>query len=82
MSRRWLMLMLGLLLIVETGCPHTWGRGGTIDMAVRKEMDQSLRNRCWLSTVEWNAICGNDYWQRPKDERSRCPEYCRPARPW
>jgi len=79
MSRR--LLMLALLLTVETGCPHAWGRGGTIDMAVRKDINESWRDGCWISKEAWYAVCGDEFWRRPKDEWWRCPESCRPPKP-
>ena len=33
--RRW--LILGSLLLVGTGCPHDWMRGGTNDRAMHKD---------------------------------------------
>jgi hypothetical protein len=32
------LLMLGGLLLVGTGCPHDWMKGGTNDRAMRKDM--------------------------------------------
>jgi hypothetical protein len=33
------LLILGVLLLVGTGCPHDWMKGGTNDRAMRKDMD-------------------------------------------
>jgi hypothetical protein len=75
------VLMVTLLLSAMTGCPHTWSRGGTIDMAVRKNINESFRNRnCWLSKDAWNAMCGDDFWSKAEDERAMCPSACRPPR--
>jgi len=35
MTRR--LVVLVLLLTMETGCPHAWGRGGTIEVAPQKD---------------------------------------------
>ncbi len=74
--------MLALFLVGMTGCPHTWSRGGTIDMAVRKNINESFRNRnCWLSREAWNALCGEDFWSvKTEHEQAMCPLACRPPR--
>ncbi len=52
------LLVLALLLAVETGCPHAWGRDGTIEMALRRDLTESRVNRpCKLSTDEWKELC-------------------------
>jgi hypothetical protein len=32
------LLILGIVLLVGTGCPHDWMKGGTNDRAMRKDM--------------------------------------------
>jgi hypothetical protein len=36
------MLGLGSLLIIGTGCPHDWARGGTNDRAMAKDTREML----------------------------------------
>jgi hypothetical protein len=82
MRRR--LLMVALFLMGMTGCPHTWGRGGVIDMAVQKDMREYLsRRRCTLDVHQWKEKCGDpeSFWRRPSWERNKCPEECRPERP-
>jgi len=76
MSTRPLMLLSLLLLAVMTGCPHAFGKGGTIDMAIRKDMaEYYLKPRCTMSRNEWLEICDNSNGRKTKRE---CPEKCRP----
>jgi hypothetical protein len=68
------LLVLALLLAVETGCPHAWGRDGTIEMALRRDLTESRINRpCDLSPETWRKIC--------KDAKNPilagCPPECR-----
>ncbi|WNG44152.1 hypothetical protein F0U60_08570 [Archangium minus] len=80
MPRR--LLMLVPLLVLETGCPHAWGRGGTIDKALAKDMREYLSNRnCTLEDEEWWEQCGEDFWIRPRIEQNECPLECYPPRP-
>lgn len=79
MPRR--LLLLVPLLVLETGCPHAWGRGGTIDEALAKDMRESLSNRgCKLEDEEWWEQCGEDFWSRPGIEQRACPRECRPPK--
>lgn len=74
MPRRRVVLLL--LLAVETGCPRAWGRGGTIEMALHKDMTQYFANRnCHMSDSEWLEICDN---RGPKETSPKCPKECRP----
>jgi hypothetical protein len=71
-------MMLVLLLAVATGCPHEWGRGGTIDMALEKDMREYYRKKnCNLGTEEWERKC-KGYKRKPSWEKKECPEDCRP----
>ncbi|OJT26880.1 hypothetical protein BO221_02370 [Archangium sp. Cb G35] len=80
MPRR--LLMLVPLLVLETGCPHAWGRGGNIDQALAKDMREYLSNRnCTLEEEEWWEQCGADFWDRPPIEQNVCPLECHPPRP-
>jgi hypothetical protein len=36
------MLVLGGLLVVGTGCPHDWMKGGTNDRAMAKDMREMV----------------------------------------
>ncbi len=80
MPRR--LLMLVLLLAVETGCPHTWRRGGTIDMMVERQLWQNAndgKRGCHLTGEEWNMNC-KDFYSKPESEQWKCPEECVPSR--
>jgi hypothetical protein len=79
MSRR--LLMLVPVLVLETGCPHAWGRGGTIDEALAKDMREYLSNQnCTLEDEEWQEQCGEDFWRRPDIEQRACPLDCQPPK--
>lgn len=70
-------LLMLLVLAVETGCPHAFGRGGTIHMAVEKDMREYYSNRrCRLATDKWLELCDNRDGHRVSPE---CPRECRPA---
>jgi hypothetical protein len=70
-----LLLML-LVLSVETGCPHAFGKGGTIDMAVRKDMREYYSQKaCDLSKDQWLEICDD---RNGKTIQPSCPRECRP----
>jgi len=76
MSTRPLMLLSFLLLAVMTGCPHAFGKGGTLDMALRKDMAEYYsKPRCTMPRNEWMEICDNSNGRKTKSE---CPEKCRP----
>ncbi|MCY1081669.1 hypothetical protein [Archangium lansingense] len=75
------MLMLVPLLALGTGCPHAWGRGGTIDEALAKDMREYLSNQnCTLEDEEWQEQCGEDFWSRPGVAQRSCPLECWPPR--
>lgn len=79
MPRR--LLMLIPVLVLETGCPHAWGRGGTIDEALTKDMRDYLSNRnCTLQDEEWWEQCGENFWSRPDIEQYACPLECQPPK--
>ncbi|WNG50782.1 hypothetical protein F0U60_46630 [Archangium minus] len=63
-----------LLLAVCTGCPHAWGRRGTIEQAAAQDIDEMLHEEdCPLDVKTWKKLCsmpGN--W-----ESSQCPRECR-----
>lgn len=76
MSKRLLTAML--LLAVETGCPHAFGRDGTIDMAMRKDMAEYYKNRnCPMPIEEWEDLCDNQHGHETQPE---CPKECEPPR--
>jgi hypothetical protein len=79
MPRR--LLVLALLLAMETGCPHTWRKGGTIDMMVEKQMWEnanSWKRPCLLTSAEWDERC-KDLDLKPESERWSCPTECHPT---
>lgn len=76
MPRR--LLKVVLLLATQTGCPHEWGRGGTLDMAMEKDMREYPRKTtCTLDEEEWVERC-KGYDHMPSSARTKCPEECRP----
>lgn len=76
MSTRPVVPLLVLLLAVMTGCPHAFGKGGTIDMAIRKDMAEYYsKRRCDMPRSEWLEICDNS---NGRTTRRECPKECRP----
>jgi hypothetical protein len=70
-----LAVLLTLLLAVCMGCPHAWGRGGSIDRAMAKDIQENLQRKhsCTLSEAEWVERC-----EDPADwEYFDCPQECR-----
>ena len=50
---RWLAVGLcTLVLAVTAGCPHAFGRGGTIDRAVHKDVMERIRQNCTKAEIE------------------------------
>lgn len=50
---RWLMASLWILVLAITaGCPHAFGRGGTIDRAALKDVMESIRQNCTKEQIE------------------------------
>jgi hypothetical protein len=72
------LLTLALLLTVETGCPHAFGRGGTIEMALRKDLSESYSNRsCHMPHEKWLEICDDSNGRTTQPD---CPRECRPRK--
>jgi hypothetical protein len=46
MGRQAVLAMGGVLLLIATGCPEEWGRGGAIDQAVQRDMEEALEQEC------------------------------------
>lgn len=79
MPRRLLALLL--LLTLETGCPHTWRKGGTVDMMIEKNMwdtSNASRRSCQMSLAEWDEKCRN-LESKPDSEHWKCPKECLPV---
>jgi hypothetical protein len=76
MSRRRLVLML--LLTGVTGCPETWGRDGTIERALHRDVLENYLedSTCDLGREEWLDFCGTEDGRRP----ASCPEGCPTAK--
>lgn len=71
-------LMVAMLLSILAGCPHEWGRGGTIDRALEKDMrDYYQMRNCPLDEEEWAALCKRSLSTSP--ESASCPPSCRPT---
>jgi hypothetical protein len=52
---RWQTLLIGgLSLLSTTACPHSWGRGGTMDRAVHKDVEHALQEE----------ECTEEIWER------------------
>jgi H+/Cl- antiporter ClcA len=58
---RWrLAFTCTLLLTAGTGCPDTWGIGGTMDQAMARDIAAEMHRRdCKLSEEEWEKKCLN-----------------------
>lgn len=73
MNRNSIALPLWLLLFC-TACPHAFGRGGTVDRAVLKDMEEAARplklTDCSPATLQ--ALC------HPK-KLEECERQCREA---
>jgi hypothetical protein len=60
------------LLLLTTGCPHAFGRGGTIEQAALKDtIERPRKNSCHPDDVL--ESCGEDGYER-------CMEACEEAR--
>ena len=76
-------LMLTLLLAVEVGCPHTWGREGTIQEALQRDMTAYYAMKdCALPKEEWVDLC-ETFHERGNNPAAQqlCPLECRPPPP-
>jgi hypothetical protein len=52
-QRRWLATLLCIWVLAMTaGCPHAFGRGGTIDRAVLKDVMERIRQNCTKAEIE------------------------------
>jgi hypothetical protein len=73
MNHRYVPLLFGMLLF-GTACPHAFSKGGTIDRAVLKDMEESARalklTDCEPETLQ--ALC------HPK-KLAECERQCRAA---
>jgi hypothetical protein len=81
MARR--LLLLTLLLTAQVGCPHAWGRGGTIEEALARDINEyySMRN-CSLDEEAWENSCLGFHQKKDDPEAQKdCPPECRPPRP-
>jgi hypothetical protein len=80
MVRRFVVLTL--LLTVQTGCPHAWGRDGTIEEALARDINEyySMQD-CALDEDAWEKRC-LDFHQKKNDPKAQehCPPECRPTR--
>lgn len=59
------LLALTLFLMMNTGCPETWRKGGSIDRAMAKDMEEEWRDRerpprCPMPDDEWLEACMGD----------------------
>jgi hypothetical protein len=76
-------VLLVLLLTVQVGCPHAWGREGTIEEALKRDMDAyySMKD-CALDDEAWEVACLDFHQKKNEPEAQReCPPECRPPRP-
>lgn len=71
------MLVLGSLLLVGTGCPHDWMKGGTNDRAMSKDMRQMVED----GDEEDDAECPGGMTLQPDCEHrlsdGTCPLICK-----
>jgi hypothetical protein len=67
---RWRIIFIGVLsLLGATACPHSFGRGGTIDRAVHKDAKAVLQEE------ECTEEIRQKYCTDP-DNMEQCPEEC------
>ncbi len=66
------------LPVLCTACPEVWGREGTIEKAMAKDIDEEVSRRgrpsdCPLSDEEWAEVCdsGSD-----RERAQLCPDDC------
>lgn len=74
------VLTLALLLSWGTGCPHAWVKGGTMDMALRKDLEAERRSKwlvfpCDMPREKWLRLCSN---KNGRTTSASCPQECRP----
>jgi len=81
MARR--LLVLTLLLTVQLGCPHAWGREGTVEQALKRDLiEYSAMRGCGLDRDEWVDICAAFHERKNNPTAQRlCPLECRPPPP-
>jgi hypothetical protein len=67
------LLALVLLLTVETGCPHTWGKEGYVQKTLHKNIirDALERSACRMTSEQWLLKCGDEV-----DHSGGCPLEC------
>lgn len=58
---RWLLISVPLLTLC-VACPETWRKGGSIDRAMEKDVQDERRDlrrpsRCPMSDEEWAKLC-------------------------
>ena len=73
-------LMLALIVASGTGCPHAWVKGGTMDMALRKDLEAERRSKglvfpCKMPREKWLELCSDANGRAPSGS---CPPECRP----
>ncbi len=75
--------LLVLLLTVQVGCPHAWGREGTIDQALKRDLlEYSSMRDCALDEEEWADVCEAFHERKNNPVAQRlCPPECRPSPP-
>jgi hypothetical protein len=58
---------MAAVLLGAAGCPHAFGRGGTIDRAVYKDIIENLRaNDCNPEKVR--EVCGDEFYDACMEE--------------
>ncbi|WP_375768663.1 hypothetical protein NR798_44465 [Archangium gephyra] len=82
-SRVALLMLLPLLLIATVGCPHAWGREGTLEQALERDMlEYYSMSDCALDDGEWMKLCKNYHGRGNTPEAQQdCPPECRPPPP-
>jgi len=77
------LVVLTLLLSVQTGCPHAWGRAGTIEEALERDMDAYYSMKaCPLDKDDWVDVCATFYERKNNPAAQElCPPECRPSPP-
>jgi hypothetical protein len=68
---RWTPVACVLWLAGGTGCPHAFGRGGTVDRAVAKDMEERLEDYPDCTPEVYQELCLSE----PHDAQA-CLEKC------
>ncbi len=64
MSQRAMLAAVMGMLVLGTGCPHTYRRGGKLDRAMQKDREEEFKEREEFKSLEFEE----------DDEERTCPD--------